>query len=77
MLEVAEQIFDLPVRLGQPGGVSGLTEPASGPQFATAVGLALYSARNVGKEPSGKFSLTPDTFSKIRHRVRHWFAEMF
>jgi cell division protein FtsA len=77
MLEVAEQVFDLPVRLGQPGGVSGLTEPASGPQFATAVGLALYSAHNAVKDPSRGFHGSPDTFSKIRHRVRNWFAEMF
>jgi cell division protein FtsA len=77
MLEVAEQVFDLPVRLGQPGGVSGLTEPTSGPQFATAVGLALYSARNMGKDQPRGFSVSPGTFLKFGHRVRSWFAEMF
>jgi cell division protein FtsA len=77
MLEIAEQIFDLPVRLGQPGGVSGLTEPASGPQFATAVGLALYSARNIGKSEALEFSVNPGAFLKLGSYVRNWFAEMF
>jgi cell division protein FtsA len=75
-VEVAEQVFDLPVRLGQPGGVNGLTEPASGSQFATAVGLALYSARHAKDQPRG-FSVAPGVFMKLGHRVRHWFAEMF
>jgi cell division protein FtsA len=76
MVEVAEQVFDLPVRLGQPGGVNGLTEPASGPQFATAVGLALHSARHAKDHPRG-FSVAPGMFVKLGHRVRNWFAEMF
>jgi cell division protein FtsA len=75
-LEVAEQVFDLPVRLGQPGGVSGLTEPASGPQFATAVGLALYAARHSGSDPR-PFSLNPKSFRGIGRLVRSWFAEKF
>ena len=77
MLEVAEQVFDLPVRLGQPGGVNGLTEPASGPQLATAVGLALYSAHNLGKDHARGFSVSPGAIAKFGHRVRNWFAEMF
>jgi len=77
MLEVAEQVFDLPVRLGQPGGVSGLTEPASGPQFATAVGLALYAAHNIGKDQTRPFSVNPKTFLRFGSFVRNWFAEMF
>jgi cell division protein FtsA len=77
MLEVAEQVFDLPVRLGQPGGVNGLTEPASGPQFATAVGLALYAARNIGKDPARQFSGHSWTFFRFPTLVRNWLAEMF
>ncbi|HZN54324.1 MAG TPA: cell division protein FtsA [Candidatus Polarisedimenticolaceae bacterium] len=77
MLEVAEQIFDLPVRLGHPGGVNGLAEPSSGPQLATAVGLALYSAHNLGKDHARGFPVSPGAIAKFGHRVRNWFAEMF
>ncbi len=39
--EIAEQIFDLPIRRGSPGGVSGgLADHVASPAFATAVGLA-------------------------------------
>jgi cell division protein FtsA len=40
--ELAEQIFDLPVRIGLPSAVDGLTEVVSHPKYATGVGLLLY-----------------------------------
>jgi len=40
--EVAEEIFDLPVRRGDPTGVSGLVDRVSTPDYATAVGLILH-----------------------------------
>jgi len=40
--EVAEEIFDLPVRRGDPGGAGGLVDRVSTPDYATAVGLVLY-----------------------------------
>ncbi len=40
--EVAEEIFDLPVRRGDPTGVGGLIDRVSTPDFATVVGLLLY-----------------------------------
>ncbi len=45
MAEIAEQIFDLPVRLGPPAGVGGLTDHVSSPAFATAVGLVKHAHR--------------------------------
>nr|HPN17736.1 cell division protein FtsA [Candidatus Aminicenantes bacterium] len=38
---VAEEIFDLPVRRGDPGGVAGLMDRVRTPDFATPVGLLL------------------------------------
>jgi len=40
--EVAEEIFDLPVRRGDPTGVGGLMDRVSTPDYSTAVGLLLY-----------------------------------
>jgi cell division protein FtsA len=39
--EVAEEIFDLPVRRGDPTGVGGLIDRVSTPDYATSVGLIL------------------------------------
>jgi len=40
--EVAEEIFDVPVRRGDPTGVGGLVDRVATPDFATAVGLLHY-----------------------------------
>ena len=45
MAEIAEQIFDLPVRKGSPLGVGGLIDHIDNPAFSTAVGLAMYAHR--------------------------------
>src|SRR5262249_10266200 len=45
MAEIAEQIFDLPIRRGCPGGVGGLADHVNSPTFATGVGLGLYRYR--------------------------------
>jgi cell division protein FtsA len=45
MTEIAEQIFDLPVRRGSPSGIGGLADHVSNPSFATAVGLLLRAHR--------------------------------
>jgi cell division protein FtsA len=43
--ELAEKIFNLPVRLAQPRGLAGMTDEVSQPENSTAVGLILYGAR--------------------------------
>jgi len=76
--EVAEQIFDMPVRHGHPTGAEGLMQPASGAQYATAVGMALYGAR-YQKQPGHRLPLTiPHSGLRgVGGRVRAWFSEMF
>ena len=44
MTEFAEEILGMPVRLGVPVGVRGITQLVAGPQYATGVGLVLYGA---------------------------------
>src|ERR687887_1604698 len=46
MPEIAEQIFDLPIRRGCPISVGGLADHVNSPTFATGVGLVLYGHRN-------------------------------
>ena len=45
MVEMAEQIFDLPVRIGYPKGVGGRVEEVDSPRCTTAVGLLLYGSQ--------------------------------
>jgi cell division protein FtsA len=44
MTEFAEEILGMPVRLGLPVGVRGITQLVAGPQYATGVGLVQYGA---------------------------------
>ena len=45
VVEIAEGIFDGPVRRGVPTGVGGLVDVVSRPEWATATGLLLYGHR--------------------------------
>jgi cell division protein FtsA len=42
-IELAEEIFHVPVRLGMPAGVKGLSDVTVNPVHATGVGLLLYA----------------------------------
>jgi cell division protein FtsA len=56
LCELAERIFNLPVRVASPRGLAGMSEEVSRPEYSTAVGLVLYGARTRragGSRPSG------------------------
>ena len=54
MLELAEEFFDMPVRLGLPMGIQGLKDELLRPEYATAVGLTLFPAGGSMPGPSPK-----------------------
>jgi cell division protein FtsA len=74
MPEIAEQIFDLPVRRGCPTDVGGLSDHVSTPVFATPVGLLLYAHRNRVPEPAWAGS---GAFGRMAGRLRGFFREFF
>ncbi|MFO0670679.1 MAG: cell division protein FtsA [Polyangiaceae bacterium] len=47
MPEFAEEILGMPVRIGYPTGVKGLTQLVQGPQYSTGVGLVKYGAHAI------------------------------
>jgi cell division protein FtsA len=54
--ELAEKVFNLPVRIATPRGLEGMSEQVSRPEYSTAVGLVLYGARTrrvAGARPNG------------------------
>lgn len=74
--ELAEQIFDMPVRRGVPRGVGGLTDVISSPMYATGVGLGIYGAAHRDRR---KFRQVTDRniFDKVAARMKEWFGEIF
>ena len=56
LVELAEHMFSLPVRIAVPHGPEGMPESLSQPEYATAVGLLLYGAharRSAAQRPVG------------------------
>ncbi|HEY4706837.1 MAG TPA: cell division protein FtsA, partial [Thermodesulfobacteriota bacterium] len=45
--ELAEQVFNLPVRRGLPIGITGLVDVVKSPMYSTGVGLVLYGGKNL------------------------------
>ncbi|NOX80335.1 MAG: cell division protein FtsA [Deltaproteobacteria bacterium] len=53
MVEMAEQVFDMPVRIGYPHGVGGLVEEVDSPRCTTGVGLLLYGGQAIRSRARG------------------------
>ena len=75
MVELGEEIFHMPVRLGLPRYVGGLSEVVSNPRYATGVGLLLIGKRQVAQQIQG--SLDANSFGRIFERMKSWFQDNF
>jgi cell division protein FtsA len=74
-VELAEEIFHMPVRLGVPEGVAGLVDVVRNPIYATGVGLLLFGQRNRDQgfvERSGRSG-----FNSVLQRMKSWFQGNF
>lgn len=72
LIELAEEIFHMPVRVGVPQNVTGLTEVVKNPIHSTGVGLLMYGKdhQGVGK---GLDADGPSVFAKMKN----WFQGNF
>jgi cell division protein FtsA len=74
LVELAQQVFAAPVRLGVPGeGLSGLADKVGRPRFATAAGLALWGTERYAETGEGASTLA----SGVLSRVAAWIKEFF
>ena len=74
-VELAEEIFHMPVRLGMPQGIAGLVDVVKNPIFATGVGLLQFGMQNRGHglgDVSGKGNL-----GNVMQRMKSWFQGNF
>lgn len=75
MPELAEQIFNLPVRRGLPQDIGGLIDVVNSPIYATGVGLVKYGSKNQDRQ---QFKIGQDNvFEKVVLRMKEWFNEFF
>jgi cell division protein FtsA len=76
--ELAEQVFEMPVRLGQPQGLTGLSDNVSSPRFSTGVGLVIHaSLGEAGREMYHESSRSTGEHSRKRFDISKWFSDLF
>jgi cell division protein FtsA len=74
--ELAEEIFEAPVRPGIPTRIGGLQDVVRGPMYATGVGLALFGAAQGRARLATRFRIRDDSiFGRVKQRMRDWFYE--
>ncbi len=73
--DLAEQIFDQPVRLGNPTDLGGVTDIINTPQCATGVGLVLYGLRN--RNQLAVAHRNRQAMGKISSRLKGFLGKMF
>ncbi len=73
--ELAESVFQMPVRIGMPQHVKGLTDVLDSPAYATSVGLLLYGYQ---QQYEGHAELIVRNGMKgVWGRVKNWFQGNF
>ncbi len=75
LIELAEEVFHMPVRLGLPQYVTGLVDVVRNPIYATGVGLLLFGQQN----QTGRLQDLPggNGFNAVWNRMKSWFQGNF
>jgi cell division protein FtsA len=72
--ELAEQVFEMPVRLGAPQGLGGLSANVADPRYSTGVGLVLHAAQGDAAEGRERKGMSE---RRSGFDLRRWFADLF
>lgn len=75
LVELAEEIFHMPVRLGVPQYVTGLTDVIRNPAFATGVGLLLFGRQSLASLE--RIASGGAGFRSVWAKMRNWFQGNF
>jgi len=73
-VELAEEIFHMPVRVGSPQHAQGLNDIIRNPIYATAVGLLIYGARD---DDGGSSAREPRLGAGLLEEIKNWFGKHF
>ncbi len=75
VIELAEEVFHMPVRLGTPQYVTGLADVVRNPVYSTAVGLLLFSQKMVHSQPHPQ--RMEGGVRQMWERMKNWFHGHF
>lgn len=75
VIDLAEEIFHMPVRLGVPQYVSGLSDVVSNPIYATGVGLLLFGEQH--RQAGRSYFSSEGGVKGVWDRMKNWFQGNF
>lgn len=75
MVELGEEVFHMPVRLGLPAYFAGLSEVIRNPRYSTGVGLLMAAQSHYERQQMDK--MQAGSFKHIFTRMRKWFETNF
>ena len=75
MVELGEEIFHLPVRLGLPRNIGGLSAVVKTPRYATGVGLLVYGLERHQREEVSRVGT--GSFKDVLEKMKDWFKGNF
>ena len=77
MVECAERVFGMGVRLGAPRGIGGIVDVVNSPMYATAVGLVLFGMNKARAEDPRQKVREDTLYRRVRSRVGEWIGNIF
>lgn len=76
MPELAELVFEMPVKRGYPFGMGGMRDIVNSPKHATGVGLLKYAARKLAEK--GARNHTGDSIGiRVKDSMSRWLKDIF
>jgi len=75
MVELGEEIFHMPVRIGLPQYAGGLAEVVRSTRYATGVGLLIAGADEHRQRDAARMHI--NSFQQVLERMKHWFTGNF
>lgn len=76
LVELAEEIFHMPVRMGSPQNVTGLTEVVKNPIHSTGVGLLMYGRDHHQQQGLHRIA-DHDSGESLFSKIKSWFQGNF
>ncbi len=75
--DVAAEILQLPVRVGFPENITGLTDIVNSPMYATGVGLLRYALSNAQLGRSPALAADHTLLNRMSRRMKDWMQDFF
>ncbi|HDQ04531.1 MAG TPA: cell division protein FtsA [Deltaproteobacteria bacterium] len=75
IVELAEQVFDMPARRANPTGVGGLTDVVNSPAHSVGVGLIVYGSKQM--EGASVYGKKINILGRIFRSFKKWILDFF